>query len=246
MHECRVSNSSCARCARAPRSRDARATGQLRCGGLLLQGSWSSLVAEHGVSLKVRTGRDSPNRRFAVLAGLFAAAAAACAAAVAVTLSGNQSSNPALDAEIRAAIIAVPIGVGLYVWYRDPWRRFGKLLVAAGFAWSLTTLAQSSNEVLYSAGRVFGWLVEPLLIYLVLAFPSGRLTTPAGAAPGRRERAARRAPLPADDAARRLLPDPVAVDQLRRGLPGQRLHAARLGAGLRGRRDPALPRDRDR
>jgi signal transduction histidine kinase len=106
-----------------------------------------------------------------------AATAAACAAAVAVTLAGSQSSNPALDAQIRAVIIAVPITAGLFVWYRDPWRRFGKLLVAAGFAWSLTTLAQSSNDVLYSSGRVFGWLVEPLLIYLVLAFPSGRLST---------------------------------------------------------------------
>ena len=94
-----------------------------------------------------------------------------------VTLSGSQSGNPALDAEIRAAIIAAPIAVGLYAWYRKPWARFGKLLVVAGFAWSLTTLAQSNNDVLYSAGRIFGWLVEPFLIYLVLAFPSGRLTT---------------------------------------------------------------------
>ena len=94
-----------------------------------------------------------------------------------VTLSGSQSGNPALDAEIRAAIIAAPIAVGLYAWYRKPWARFGKLLVVAGFAWSLTTLAQSSNDVLYSAGSVFGWLVEPFLIYLVLAFPSGRLTS---------------------------------------------------------------------
>ena len=62
------------------------------------------------------------------------------------------------------------------MWNRDPWTRFAKLLVVAGFAWSLTTLAQSSNEVLYSAGRVFGWFVEPFLIFLVLAFPSGRLT----------------------------------------------------------------------
>ena len=45
-----------------------------------------------------------------------------------------------------------------------------------GFAWSLTTLAQSGNDVAYSTGRVFGWSVEPLLIFLVLAFPTGRLT----------------------------------------------------------------------
>ena len=32
----------------------------------------------------------------------------------------------------------------------------------------------------YSAGRVSGWLVEPFFIFLVLAFPSGRLVTRAG------------------------------------------------------------------
>jgi signal transduction histidine kinase len=109
-----------------------------------------------------------------------AAAVVVSAAAAVVTVSGSQSSNPALDAEVRALIVAAPIAVGLYAWYRDPWTRFAKLLVAAGFAWSLTTLAQSSSEIVYSSGRVFGWLVEPLLVYLVLAFPSGRLTTPIG------------------------------------------------------------------
>jgi signal transduction histidine kinase len=131
-------------------------------------------------ALKVKTGRDPDSRRFTILASLAAAGVVVSAAAAAVTASGSQSSNPALDAEIRAAIVAAPVAVGLYVWYRDPWTRFAKVLVAAGFAWSLTTLAQSSNEILYSAGRVSGWLVEPLLIYLVLAFPSGRLTTRSG------------------------------------------------------------------
>ncbi len=113
-----------------------------------------------------------------ILAALAAAGLGACAAAIGLTLAGSQSSNPVLDAEIRATIIAAPIAVGLYAWYREPWARFGKLLVAAGFAWSLTTLAESSNEVLYSSGRVLGWLVEPFLIYLVLGFPSGRVKAP--------------------------------------------------------------------
>jgi signal transduction histidine kinase len=126
--------------------------------------------------VKAIASRDTHSRRVGVVATLAAAAAAACAGAVGLTLSGNQSGNPALEAEIRAAIIAIPIAVGLYAWNRDPWQRFAKLLVLAGFAWSLTSLAQSSNEVLYSAGRVFAWLVEPLLIFLVLAFPTGRLT----------------------------------------------------------------------
>jgi signal transduction histidine kinase len=129
------------------------------------------------VSLKANASSDTHNRRFGVVAALGAAGALVCAGAVTVTLSGGQSDNPTLEAEIRGAIVAAPIAVGLYAWYRQRWARFGKLLVVAGFAWSLTTLAQSNAEVLYSAGRVFGWLVEPFLIYLMLAFPSGRLTS---------------------------------------------------------------------
>jgi signal transduction histidine kinase len=125
---------------------------------------------------------DTHHRRVGIVAALWVAAVAACTAAVAVTLSGNESRNPVLDAELRGAIIALPIAVGLFMWNRDPWTRFAKLLVVAGFAWSLTTLAQSSSDVLYSAGRVSGWLVEPFFIFLVLAFPSGRLVTRSGRA----------------------------------------------------------------
>jgi signal transduction histidine kinase len=132
--------------------------------------------------LTVKANGATHKRRVGVVAGLSVAAVAACGAAVALTLSGNQSRNPILEAELRAAMIAVPIAAGLFVWNRDPWKRFARLLVVAGFAWSLTTLAQSSESVLYTAGRVSGWFVEPFLIFLVLAFPSGRLV-------GRPERA---------------------------------------------------------
>jgi len=121
-------------------------------------------------------GRVTHERRVGIVAALSVAAFAACGAAVALTLTGNQSRNPVLEAEIRAAMIALPIAAGLFVWNRDPWKRFGRLLVIAGFAWSLTTLAQSNDALLYSVGRVSGWFVEPFLIFLVLAFPSGRLT----------------------------------------------------------------------
>ncbi len=104
-----------------------------------------------GLPLKANASRDTHTRRVGTVAALSAAAAGACAAAVALTLSGKQSGNSVLGAESRAAIIALPIAVGLYMWNRDPWTRFAKLLVIAGFAWSLTALAQSSNEALYSA-----------------------------------------------------------------------------------------------
>ena len=126
--------------------------------------------------MRANASRATHNRRVGTVAALSIAGAGACAATVGLTLSGAQSHDPILEAEIRAAIVAIPIAVGLYMWNRDPWTRFAKLLVVAGFAWSLTAFAQSSHEVLYSAGRVFGWSVEPFLIFLVLAFPTGRLT----------------------------------------------------------------------
>jgi hypothetical protein len=48
-------------------------------------------------------------------------------------------------------------------------------LIATGFGWFLTTLAESDDSLLYSIGRVASWLVELELVYLVLSFPTGHL-----------------------------------------------------------------------
>jgi signal transduction histidine kinase len=110
------------------------------------------------------------------LTAVAAAGLALCGIAAAVTLSGPTTTNPGLAAAGRALMVGVPIAVGLYAWHRRPEERFGPLLVAVGFGWFLTTLAESGDEVLHSIGRVAGWVVELGLIYLILAFPSGRLT----------------------------------------------------------------------
>ena len=99
---------------------------------------------------------------------------ALCAISVAVTLSGPTGTSPGFVAAGRALMVGVPIAVGLYAWHRRPEDRFGPLLVAVGFGWFVTTLAESGNEALYSLGRLAGWLVEVGLVYLILAFPSGR------------------------------------------------------------------------
>jgi signal transduction histidine kinase len=101
---------------------------------------------------------------------------ALCATSVAVTLSGPTAASPGFAAAGRALMVGVPIVVGLYAWQRRPDERFGPLLVVVGFGWFLTTLAESGNGVLYSIGRLAGWLVEIGLVYLILSFPSGRLT----------------------------------------------------------------------
>jgi signal transduction histidine kinase len=84
----------------------------------------------------------------------------------------------ALVAITRASLVAVPIAVGLYAWRSRSAERFGRLLVAVGFTAFLTTLAESGDSVLYSIGRLSGWVLEVGLIWLMLAFPTGRLTTP--------------------------------------------------------------------
>ena len=99
------------------------------------------------------------------------------AGAAALGASGEPGDHAALVAMGRALMVAVPIAAGLYAHFRRPDERFGLLLVAAGFGWFLTTLSESSDDVLYSIGRVAGWVVEVGLVYLILAFPSGRLTS---------------------------------------------------------------------
>jgi signal transduction histidine kinase len=99
-----------------------------------------------------------------------------CAISAYVTLSGSTATDAGFAAAGRSLMVGVPVAVGLYAWHRRPEERFGRLLVALGFGWFLTTLAESGNEVVYSVGRTSGWVVEAGLIYLILAFPSGRLT----------------------------------------------------------------------
>ena len=94
-----------------------------------------------------------------------------------ITAGSIGGEGAALAGLARASMVAVPIGAGMYVWHRRPADPFGRLLVAAGFGWFLTTLAESNDELLYSIGRVSGWVVEIGLIWLILAFPAGKLTT---------------------------------------------------------------------
>jgi signal transduction histidine kinase len=94
---------------------------------------------------------------------------------VEVTLAGVDSGNAGLAAAGRALMVVVPVAVGCYAWQRTSHRRFGVLLIIAGFGWFLSTLSESDNSLLYSTGRVASWLVELEIMYLALSFPTGRL-----------------------------------------------------------------------
>ena len=112
--------------------------------------------------------------RYAPAAGV-ALTCVATGSAAAITMHGP--AEPAATTALgRALIVGVPLAAGLFARRRAAERRFGTLLIAAGLGYLLATLAEAQGSLPYSTGRVVGWAMEPLLLYLVLAFPSGRLT----------------------------------------------------------------------
>lgn len=97
--------------------------------------------------------------------------------AVTVALTAQAAPHNQLAALGQGVVVTVPLVVGLYACRRGPYPLFASLLLIAALAWSLIGLAESTNSLLYSIGRITEWLVEPLVVYLVLTFPSGRLNT---------------------------------------------------------------------
>jgi len=98
-----------------------------------------------------------------------------CGIVVAVTLAGAPPDERVIAAVAFGLLVGAPLVVGLVAWHAHPDDRFARLLIAAGAMFSVTALSQSGDSVLYSVGRVALWLVVPMLLYLMLAFPSGRL-----------------------------------------------------------------------
>jgi signal transduction histidine kinase len=100
--------------------------------------------------------------------------------AAAISLTGSEPDQVAFAVGL-AMSIAVPSAVGLYAWRAHVHERFGALLLLLGLCSFLPALSSSSNDLVYSFGRVAVWLNAITLIYLLLIFPTGRL-------PGRPDR----------------------------------------------------------
>jgi signal transduction histidine kinase len=101
-------------------------------------------------------------------------AAIAGGAATVLVASAVPPSRAFDRALLEALVVGVPVAVGLYAARYRQSARFGLLLIGAGLVWSLSALGESSESLPYSIGRVSAWLIFPLLIYLMLAFPQGR------------------------------------------------------------------------
>jgi signal transduction histidine kinase len=107
--------------------------------------------------------------------------AAACALTIAVV------APVVLATPSSARTIAVPVfvvgaiavfGVGLSGLARARTRHFdfARGLTVAGLLWVLTALSLSHEPTLYDLGRASQWLVDVAIVYLILSYPSGRLT----------------------------------------------------------------------
>jgi len=106
------------------------------------------------------------------------AGAALAFAGIAASLTADAPAEArARYAVLNALMILVPIGVGVYATQRAAHRRFGRFLIAAGLVWSTAALAQADSSLAYSVGRVSGWVVIALIVWLILSYPTGRLAT---------------------------------------------------------------------
>jgi signal transduction histidine kinase len=105
-----------------------------------------------------------------------------CVVSVVVALANTVAPHRDAHAAIAALTVAALLGVGLYAWWRGGQGRFGKVLFATGLCWFLASLSNSDVELLYSVGRIAGWVFEVALVYVLLSYPTGRLETPAARA----------------------------------------------------------------
>jgi signal transduction histidine kinase len=99
--------------------------------------------------------------------------------AVGAVVWSDQPGDHAVIALASGLAVAIPIAVGIAVWRAGEYARFGRLLVAWGLLDFLPVLSYSSDPGLYSVGRISTWVVQPVAIAAILAFPSGRLRTTA-------------------------------------------------------------------
>jgi signal transduction histidine kinase len=106
------------------------------------------------------------------------AAAGVLACAGAVFLAANQPpGRPTEPGPVLALLVGASLlGCGLASWRARPENRVGKIMVFTGFAWFAGLLVNASPSWLNTIGLAVQsvWVIG--LVYLLLAFPSGRLT----------------------------------------------------------------------
>jgi signal transduction histidine kinase len=114
----------------------------------------------------------------AVRPALLLLAAAALALAVAVGAAALDGPlEPSWYGLLYPLVGTAYVGSGLLAWYRRPAHRIGPLLVAAGMVMYLAGFELTGVPALQLIGRVFALAPIAVILHLLLAFPTGRLTS---------------------------------------------------------------------
>jgi signal transduction histidine kinase len=132
-------------------------------------------VASVGLAASAQQQRAAPAPRTALVVALALAALAAAATSVVLALASDHVAEPGLQAALMGWITLPYILGGLTAWSRRPDSRFGPLMVAAGFAIFLSTLAWANHALPFTIGQAFDLLPAVLILHVFLAFPDGRL-----------------------------------------------------------------------
>jgi signal transduction histidine kinase len=99
---------------------------------------------------------------------------------VAAALGATARDVDAVDnALLRGALVAAPLGAGVYARQARLHPAFARLLLAAGLTAFASTFAETPVPALYTFGRTAGWALELLVVVMLLSFPAGQLRTAA-------------------------------------------------------------------
>ena len=104
--------------------------------------------------------------------------AAVLAGGGAVWLAAHQPfGRPTEPGPVLTLLVGVSlVGSGLGAWRARPENRLGQIMVFTGFAWFSAQLIEAQAPWLYTIGLVVQSVFIVGFVYLLLSFPSGRLT----------------------------------------------------------------------
>jgi signal transduction histidine kinase len=111
------------------------------------------------------------------LAGLGVVGVVASAVPLALAIHSVGGHHRDLIAIFGPIIGGAFIGTGLLAWVRQPDNRFGALMVALGFAYCLSGLIVSTESWSFILGLHLIPLPYAILLHILVAFPSGRLSS---------------------------------------------------------------------
>lgn len=92
-----------------------------------------------------------------------------------ITVTDHWSDGDPAEGVIVALVGWAFVGAGLVAAFRVNHRRFGALMIAAGFLWMARALEASNSDVIFTIGGLIGELWIALLFHMLAAFPTGHI-----------------------------------------------------------------------